>query len=1096
MPQSHSVKTRDNSPSRTFNKLFYGLGLLSIIAVALAVSVLSQAAGERGKRAARNSAATERVNVRQKSPAHAAANALLAAPMATITVDRTDDVPSASGCTGAPSDCSLRGAVTFANLNPGTTISVPAGTYQLTIDGGFVEGFNGDNSVGDLDITANNTAIMGAGAASTIIQQTRPNDRVIEVNPFLDAGLVTTISDVTITGGRETTGVGGGAIISGSIDNDLSITNCIISGNSATGVGTFGGGGISHLGGDLNISGTTFSGNSTSSSGGAVGYSAGDPLGRTPSAGTLSVSGSTFSSNTAGSVAAGGGAMDLFDFNLSTGTYSINSSSFSGNSATNGNGGAIVIESGPLTATTSSFTSNSAGNRGGAIYSSGSASVAYSRLVGNSVPVAANGLTLFRTNTSFTAEDNWWGSNSGPGANDFRATDGSVSPATYLQLRISASPNELCPTETSTLTADIKQRNAGSPLTTELNGLQAFPTPAATIFNNASLGTLSGASTQFVNGVATATYTAGNTPGNGGADATADNQTVSATIIVRTAEASDPADQTVCQGDTAVFSTTASGSGPFTYAWTLDGSPFGGNTDSISVPTGSLSIGAHTVTVTVSSSCGSITHSATLTVQEPTSTSDPTDQTVCQGADAMFSTTASGTGPFSYAWKLDGAPFGGDTSSITVPTGALSVGVHTVEVTVTGECGSATQSATLTVQESTSTTDPADQTVCEGDNAIFSTTASGTGPFTYAWTVDGNPAGTSPSITVPTGSLSVGVHTVEVTVSGTCGSATQSATLTVQESTSITDPPDQAVCPGTDATFSTIASGTGPFSYAWKLDGNPIGGDNSSVTIPTGSLSSGDHTVTVTVSGTCGSATQSATLTVRQLTSTTDPSDVSACQGGMAAFSTTASGTGPFTFVWKQGATVLNHGDLGGRVSITNTTSGSTLVINNVQAGDAGGYSVETTGACNTATQNFNLAVDSAPPVIVLNSHPTILWPPNHKYRTVNVSNLVTSVSDSCDTNLGVGDVVITSVSSDEPENGFGDGFTNNDIVIAPDCKSVKLRAERKIFGNGRVYRVNMKVTDSSGNTTTATAKVYVLLLLHVVDDGPAAGYTVNSNCP
>ena len=50
----------------------------------------------------------------------------------------------------------------FANSSPATTINVPAGNYNLTISGAG-EGFAGDNTVGDLDITANNTSIVGAG---------------------------------------------------------------------------------------------------------------------------------------------------------------------------------------------------------------------------------------------------------------------------------------------------------------------------------------------------------------------------------------------------------------------------------------------------------------------------------------------------------------------------------------------------------------------------------------------------------------------------------------------------------------------------------------------------------------------------------------------------------------------------------------------------------------------------------------------------------------------------------------------------------------------------------------------------------------------
>ena len=345
-------------------------------------------------------------------------------PFAPIDVDRTDDAAAASACTAAPNDCSLRGAVAFANLNPGTTINVPAGTYQLNIPGGAGEGFSGNNAIGDLDIRADNTIIAGAGAATTIIQQTQPNDRVIEVNPDLLASFNFAISGVTITGGKETTAVGGGGIISGSINNTMSVTNCVISGNSATGAGTLGGGGILHTGGSLTITGTTFSTNSTSSSGGGLSYTAGDPLIRTPSTGTLTVSGSTFSGNTANSAAAGGGGADLFNFNAGSGTYSINSSTFSSNTAPNGSGGAIIVESGPLTLTTSALTGNSAGISWWRNY------FPWQR-IGNFFKARRQQRSesfewsdpVRQPEVAFTADDNWWGINTGPAANDIRNTD-------------------------------------------------------------------------------------------------------------------------------------------------------------------------------------------------------------------------------------------------------------------------------------------------------------------------------------------------------------------------------------------------------------------------------------------------------------------------------------------------------------------------------------------------------------------------------------------------------------------------------------------------------------------------------------------------
>jgi len=94
--------------------------------------------------------------------------------------------------------------------------------------------------------------------------------------------------------------------------------------------------------------------------------------------------------------------------------------------------------------------------------------------------------------------------------------------------------------------------------------------------------------------------------------------------------------------------------------------------------------------------------------------------------------------------------------------------------------------------------------------------------------------------------------------------------------------------------------------------------------------------------------------------------------------------------------------------------------------------------------------------------------------------------------------VVITKVTSDEAENGGGDGNTLNDIVIAANCKSVQLRSERQGSGNGRVYTIYFSVKDAQGNVATATAKVKVPKSQGnngaAVEDAPQ--YTVNSNCP
>lgn len=159
-----------------------------------------------------------------------------------------------------------------------------------------------------------------------------------------------------------------------------------------------------------------------------------------------------------------------------------------------------------------------------------------------------------------------------------------------------------------------------------------------------------------------------------------------------------------------------------------------------------------------------------------------------------------------------------------------------------------------------------------------------------------------------------------------------------------------------------------------------------------------------------------------------------------------------------------------------------------------------TTVICTSSTGptcHFKITVkDTQAPIIT--TKPTVtMWPPNHRYKTFNVTDLVASVRDNCRSKVGIGGVRIVKVTSDEPNNSAGSGNTTNDIVIAADCKSVQLRAERLGNGNGRVYTITFKVTDAAGNVATATARVTVPHSQNgpaAVDDGP--NYVVLSSCP
>jgi hypothetical protein len=131
----------------------------------------------------------------------------------------------------------------------------------------------------------------------------------------------------------------------------------------------------------------------------------------------------------------------------------------------------------------------------------------------------------------------------------------------------------------------------------------------------------------------------------------------------------------------------------------------------------------------------------------------------------------------------------------------------------------------------------------------------------------------------------------------------------------------------------------------------------------------------------------------------------------------------------------------------------------------------DTTVKCTSAagpTCSFKVTVtDTQGPTIAnLSASPASLWPPNHKMNDVTV---IYDASDNC----GGVNCVISSVTSNEPVNGLGDGDTAPDWVIV-DSHSVQLRAERAGGGSGRIYTITVSCTDSLDNTTTKTVTVSV----------------------
>jgi Ig-like domain-containing protein/immunoglobulin I-set domain protein len=166
-----------------------------------------------------------------------------------------------------------------------------------------------------------------------------------------------------------------------------------------------------------------------------------------------------------------------------------------------------------------------------------------------------------------------------------------------------------------------------------------------------------------------------------------------------------PANQTVTVGQTANFSVTVTGTGPFTYQWQKNNANISGATaSSYTTPTTVSGDNGSTFRVMVSNASGNATSNpATLTVTAapvaPSITTQPANQTVNVGQTATFSVVATGTAPLTYQWQKNNSNISGATSaSYTTPPTVSGDSGASFKVVVTNAVTSVPSNpATLTV---------------------------------------------------------------------------------------------------------------------------------------------------------------------------------------------------------------------------------------------------------------------------------------------------------------------------------------------------------------------------------------------------------------
>ena len=930
-----------------------------------------------------------------------------------LSVTTTADVAANAGACGntsittPASPLSLREAVCLANNLGGTvTIAVPAGTYQLN---------NGELDPGVK--SGQNLTISGAGAASTIING-QGLSRVLDVDQNVTGGMTTTFSNLTVTGGVDS-GFGGAGIIAGSVDQAnsdiLNLNNVIVTDNHANGSAPTAtnkpGGGVQFVGGQLNITNSTFSNNTSQSSQGAgVAYAS-------EIAGTgLSITGSTFSGNnmtntSSGTSVANGGALALRG-SAST-AFVISGSSFRNNTvaATSGPaiGAAIWQQSGLLTVTGTSFTANSATGgagtpTGGAIgLNGGSATLHYDRFVGNTA-TSGQAVGLQNAATANATED-WWGCNGGPGTAGCDTVSGSPTISPRLVLTATASPATVVgPNASATITGALTTDSLGAAVgSANLTAFASLPVTFSDPPGDATVTTVAGAhSAGFSSGQASIDYHSNTTVGPDTDNVTFDNATVSTSVTVDQAPALTSANTAHFNVGTAgSFTVTSTGypTAAITRTGTLPaGLTFTDNGDGTATLAGTATGSGGTFPIIVTANNGvnpNASQTLTVTVGSPPAFTSSTTATFVAATAGSFAITTSGIPTVSAITESGSLPSGitftdngNGTATLAGTPAAGSGGTYPVTLTATnGVSPNGSQALSIQVNQAPQvTTNPASQTVNPATSVTFTAAATGVPTPTVQWqrSTNGgasytNVAGaTSTSYTFTSAAGDNGTMYRAVFTNLVSTATTTAATLNVGTAPAFASSAATTFSVGTAGTFAVTTTGvpnatltvTGSVPAWLTLTDHSDGTGTLSGTPPTGS--GGIYSFTLhAANGFSPAASQTFTLSVDEsptITSTNHATFTVASAGSFAV--TTTAGFPTTTKLTETGA--LPTG-----VTFTDNADGTATLAGTPSAGQAGTYaltfSAAATGSATApSTQSFTLTVNG-PPSLTSANHATFV---------------------------------------------------------------------------------------------------------------------------
>ncbi|HEX8781235.1 MAG TPA: SprB repeat-containing protein, partial [Nocardioides sp.] len=353
---------------------------------------------------------------------------------------------------------------------------------------------------------------------------------------------------------------------------------------------------------------------------------------------------------------------------------------------------------------------------------------------------------------------------------------------------------------------------------------------------------------------------------------TGDASTSATTIVPLEAEIISE-NLTCEEGSTGTATAAATGgTGPYTFAWSN-----GATTETIS----GVAPGDYTVSIQDANAC-TAEASVTLTGRVPLSVEVSSDAVACGGGTTGGASAipAGGVEPYSYLWSN-----GETTPTLT----GVAAGEYGLTVTDASGC-IANASVTITQPAPLGVEITSGNVACFGGATATATAvpSGGVGPYTFLWSngatgasLDGVPAGD---------------YGVTVTDANGCP-ATASVTITQPGQLGVEITSEAVACfDGASGRATAVPSGgIGPYTFLWS---------NGATGASISGVPAGSYNVTVADANGCP-ATASVTINEPPVLAVSITSDNVECSGGASGNVTAVptGGTGPFTFLWSNGAT-------------------------------------------------------------------------------------------------------------------------------------------------------------------------------------------------